>query len=76
MATNGKKWQKMATNGNKWQLLATLVTNDDFFYFFASFENTCASLLQSVTVIGSVLQSVIVSGSWVVVTAVCGSLLQ
>ena len=35
-----------------------------------------ASLLQSVTVSGSVLQSVTVSGSWVVVRAVCGSLLQ
>ena len=76
----------MVTNGNKWQLLATLVTNGDFFLILHLLETLgnlwqifaifSVSLLQSVTVSGSVLQSVTVSGSWVVVRAVCGSLLQ
>ena len=55
------------------KILHLLETLGNLWQIFAIFS---ASLLQSVTVSGSVLQSVTVSGSWVVVRAVCGSLLQ
>ena len=55
------------------KILHLLETLGNLWQIFAIFS---ASLLQSVTVSGSVLQSVTVSGNWVVVRAVCGSLLQ